>query len=290
MTDQPLVSVGLQFFDNDTTLGAAIRSILGQSYKNLELILHNDGSRDRSLQVARSFDDARIRLFSDEENRKRPLRLNQSLDLARGKYYAVQDGDDIAYPDRIKQQVEFLEHHPDVYLLGTDLMVFDNAGRPIGRRRFPVDHEAICARPWAGFPMAQPTFMGRTEWFRKYGYDPGTSGGVEDQDLLLRSYQASRFANMPCILMGYREPFLSLKKIVGRRYCYFKSVIRCFEHHKGRHMIAAALLEQAGKSMVDCAAILSHLNYRILRHRARPIAAQERDDWNAVWNLYSGAG
>ena len=116
--DGPLVSIGLQFYNNETTLPVAINSLLNQSYRNFELILHDDGSTDGSLSIARRYNDPRILLYSDHVNKKRPTRMNESLDLAKGKYYALMDGDDVSYPDRLSKQVKYLESNPSVDLLG----------------------------------------------------------------------------------------------------------------------------------------------------------------------------
>ncbi len=247
--------------------------------------MHNDGSQDRSLEIARSFRDSRIRLFTSGFNRKRAVRINESLGLAKGKYYALMDGDDISYPERLLKQVEYLQKHPSVDLLGAAMIVFDNTGKPIGKREPPTSHREICARPWGGFPMAQPTFMGRTGWFKKYYYDRRARGGVEDQDLLLRAYQSSRFANLSNILVGYREPGLYLRKMVISRYCFSHSLIRQF-WQKGDGVLAIrAVAEQYVKALGDCVAISTGLNYRILRHRAQPISAEEKRDWVRVWQL-----
>lgn len=279
---EPLVSVGLQFYNNETTLHLAIQSILSQSYENLELLLHNDGSQDRSLEIAASFRDPRIRLFSSDANLKRPTRLNESLQLARGKYYAVMDGDDISYPQRLARQVEYLEENPTIDLLGTGMMVIDSRGNPVGKRQLPQTDDAIRRRPWTGLPMAQPTFMGKTEWFRKHWYNE-RAVRVEDQDLLLRAYLTSQFANLPDLLVGYRTVRLQISKIVAGRYALCRSLSRQFYRQRRADLIVRALAGQGLKAVVDVLAISTGLNYRILRHRARPITQEERREWQRVW-------
>jgi glycosyltransferase involved in cell wall biosynthesis len=281
--NEPLVSVGLQFFNNEATLRQAIQSIFNQSYQNWELILHDDGSQDRSLEIASSFRDPRIRLFHDGVNRKRPIRINESLRLVKGKYYALMDGDDISYPDRLLRQVEYLEEHPSVDLLGTGMIVFDGTGKPIGKRQPPTKHEDICARPWGGFPMAQPTFMGRTDWFKRFSYDIRALGMVEDQDLLLRAYRYSRFNNLSNILLGYREVNLYLKKIIVARFFLSQSLIRQFRRERKWSLGVQAVAAQFIKALVDCIAVTAGLKYRILRHRAWPITNEEEQDWIRVW-------
>lgn len=283
---KPLVTVGLQVYNCERTVGSAIVSILQQSCSDWELIIHDDGSIDRTVEIVRSFQDQRIQLFQDSINRKRPYRINQSLEVARGKYYALMDGDDIAYPDRLGKQVHFLEQQPAVHLVGGGMMVFNSEGNPAGKRQPPTRHEQICSRPWSGFPLAQPTFLGRTDWFKKYRYVEDVAP-AEDQDLLIRSYQHSRFANVPDILLGYREPRLVWRRIARSRFYWSRSLWRQF-HIEGRLGLALmAVLLQIIKSGVDLFAIRTGLDYHILRHRASPVTEAERQRWQQVYETVS---
>ena len=128
--------------------------------------------------------------------------------------------------------------------------------------------------------MMHPTYMGQLEWFRRYCYRKETR--CEDQDLLLRSYRTSQFANMPKILLGYREEHITLRKILGRRY--FAQVFLAESRRQGRSGLAMRVVaEQALKGMVDSFAVACGLNYRVLRHRAQPITPQEKQTWEQTW-------
>ena len=274
--------------DCQETLQLAIRSLLAQTYPHWELLLVDDGSSDGTLQVARRFADPRIEIYSDGESRGASFRRNQAIGMSRGKYYACMDGDDVAYPERLERQVSYLERHTDVDLVGAWVMVFGPAGTPLGKRAAPETHRAICARPFAGFPMAQPTFVGRLEWFRRYGYRDEVAL-CEDQDLLVRSYRFSRFANVPEILLGYREERLDLRKILTSRFYLAQSLSRAFCKQGQPGVAIRAIAEQVLKGLVDCFAVGTGLNYRILRHRARPITAAERAKWQHVWTLLNAS-
>jgi glycosyltransferase involved in cell wall biosynthesis len=278
----PIVSVGLQFFNNEKTLETAIRSILQQSFREWELIVHDDGSRDRSAAVVGCFHDPRIRFFPDWVNRQRPYRLNQSLELAQGQFYAVMDADDVAYPERLEKQVQFLIQHPDVDLVGGGMMVFASEGMPVGKRSPPLRHEQICRKPWTGFPMAQPTFMGRIGWFRLHKYN-ASFPLAQDQDLLLRSYRSSRFANLPEIVTGYREDRLSWMRLARGRNCLTHGICRQLGVEGRPRLIPEAVLLQAFKSILDGISVLTGLDYRLLRHRARFITGEERQKWRQVY-------
>jgi glycosyltransferase involved in cell wall biosynthesis len=282
---EPLVSIGLQFYNNEKTLRLAIRSILNQSFQDWELILHDDGSTDASLAIAQGFaTDPRLRIYTEVINRRRPYRLNASIDLARGKYYAIMDADDVAYPERLTRQVEYLESHPKVDAVGAQILIFDGVEKAIGRRFYPLAHRDICATPYAGFPLGHVTMMGKTDWFKQYYYDERTRGLGEDQDLMLRAHQYSHFANLPDILMGVCEPRLNLKKTLTQRYYFMQSRIRYYYQLRDGASLVRAVLGQCARAGLDVVAISSGLGYRLLRHRARPITEEERQEWMRVWN------
>src|SRR5215472_3881837 len=94
----PLVSIGMPTFNCERTLAIAIRSILNQTYDNWQLLLMDDGSTDRTLEVARGFADPRISVLTDHSHKGLVPRLNQAVEMSQGEYFARMDGDDVAYP------------------------------------------------------------------------------------------------------------------------------------------------------------------------------------------------
>ncbi len=281
LSDRPLISVGMPVRNVAQTLGLAVRSILAQTYGEIELLLIDDGSTDETLAVMRGFDDPRVHVISDGESLGLPARLNQAIAFASGELFARMDGDDVSYPERFAKQLAVLRREPEIDLVGTGLVVFRDDGLAIGTRRPAADHRAITARPASGFAMAHPTFMGRIAFFRRWQYRTDAVS-MEDQDLLLRAHRESRFANVPEILFGYREAQLRLPKILkARRYM----AMRYGQEHlrQGQPRLAArAVAEQVAKSVYDAAAIGLKLDYRLLRHRAQPITDAERAEWRAV--------
>jgi glycosyltransferase involved in cell wall biosynthesis len=277
----PRISIGMPIFNCEKTLAIAIRSILNQTYSNWELLLIEDGSSDRSLEVARSFIDPRISVFADHLHKGLAPRLNQAVEASRGEYFARMDGDDVSYPERLERQLQYLERHPEVDLLGCGMIVFKDDGSVVGIRPAPETHERICRRPWAGFQVGHPTWMGRKEWFRAHQYD-AKAVRAEDQVLLLRSYSASRFACLPEILCGYREDQLVLRKILASRYAFTIAVFREF-CERGNYFIAmGGILQQCVKALVDTFAVATNLNYRVLRHRAGSFDQFALEHWEKV--------
>lgn len=288
MNVRPLVSIGMPVRNCQITLQMAVCSVIAQTYPFWELLLIDDGSSDNTLQIAQSFADPRIKVYSDGENRGLPIRLNQAIDMSKGEYFARMDGDDIAYPDRLERQVSYLEQHPDVDLVGAWVLVFNVAGTPLGKRAGPETHAAICAKPFAGFPVVHPTYMGRLEWFRRYRYNEMVTKS-QDQDLLLRSYRFSKFGNVPEILLGYREEKIDLKKVLTSRWFFAQALAREFRRQQQPVFAVRAFLEQALKALLDCTAVGSGLKYRLLRHRAQPITEAERREWDRVWKFVKGS-
>jgi glycosyltransferase involved in cell wall biosynthesis len=115
----PKVSVVMSVFNSELYLKSAIESILNQSYSNLEFIIINDCSTDNSETIIKSFNDNRIKYIKEFENIGLETALNKNFMLAEGEFIARMDADDIASPDRLKHQVEFLMANGEIDLVGT---------------------------------------------------------------------------------------------------------------------------------------------------------------------------
>jgi len=201
----PQVSVIVPVYNRENTVGDAVRSILSQTHRELELILVDDGSTDHSVSVVEQLGDARVRVVRHGGNRGIPHARNTGLDAAKGDYVAWLDSDDVARPTRLAEQVAYLETHSDVAFVGSC------AGkmRPDGRRRAgvrvpPLDHEDIVA--WLLFRSAfqNSAITGRTDILRRHPYDPGFPV-CEDVDEFQRIIAANyRTANLPSVLIDRR--------------------------------------------------------------------------------------
>lgn len=122
----PLVSVLMPVYNGAKYLEPAIKSILNQTFTDFEFIVINDGSIDNSEEIIKSFNDERIRYILNEKNLRLINTLNKGLKLAKGKYIARMDADDIAREDRFEKQFYFMETNPDVGLLGSYYYTFSD--------------------------------------------------------------------------------------------------------------------------------------------------------------------
>jgi glycosyltransferase involved in cell wall biosynthesis len=280
-TRRPLISIGMPVFNSSRTIAQAIASILNQTFADWELLIMDDGSTDNTSEIASSFADPRIVVCRFSKNMRIPTRLNHCISMAKGKFFARMDGDDIAYPDRLACQLEFLCTQPDVDLVAGWIVVFKSDGTVRGALRGSMTHEEIGARDWMGMLMPHPTWMGRTDWFRRNPYR--IINAAEDQDLLIRTYHQSRFATIPRVVLGYREDGLSLLYRLFQRQQVFRSIVANLIQKRQYSKVPRCVLTQAVKGMAEVVAISTGLNYHLLRARARPIRADELRDWQSVW-------
>ena len=281
----PSVAIGMAVRDCEATIETAIRSILNQSYRNWTLFLMEDGSKDTTRALAEKFTaDERVKVFSDGRSVGTYPRLNQAIALSRGHdYFAVMDGDDVSYPERLERQIAVLETNPQLDLVGSPVLVFDDSGEALGMRLVPLHHEEICGSSGSGLPMAHPTWCGRREWFERHGYDE-RAVGCGDQDLLRRSWRASRFANLPDILLGYREHGIRLRFMVRARRSMVASVSRA-EGGWTSPATLRAILEQVGKGVAEAVAWALHQDQAVLRRRRQALHDADRLRWTEVWRL-----
>jgi glycosyltransferase involved in cell wall biosynthesis len=279
----PRISIVLPALNSERTLASAIASVQAQTFQDWELLVLDDGSTDSTVEIALSVGDSRIRVIADGTHRGLPAQLNRAVEMARGKYLARMDADDLAYPTRFQKQADFLDENPEVDLVAGWVTVFRSDGTLLGTRRAPTSHEQICARPWRGIPMAHPTWLGRVEWFRANPYREDQVR-MEDRELLLRTYQSSRFAVIPEVVLAYREDSVSLKKIVQARRNTCRMAM-WLAIQNGQFALAAKVIAgQCARLSMEIVAVPTGLTYKVLGSRARPATLQEKQDFQILWD------
>lgn len=186
--NHPPVSIGISFYNAESTLLDAIRSIFSQSYQNWELILVDDGSTDHSLEIAKSIDDPRIRVYSDGKNLRLAARLNQITKLAKYDFIMRMDADDLISPVRLEKQLNLLLTQPDIDLVATGICSLNDEYEPMGIRCVAENHTITASRLLsgsAGIPHA--SIMGRRVWFERNPYKESMIKS-QDTNLWVRSY------------------------------------------------------------------------------------------------------
>lgn len=206
MKATPVVSVVLSVRNGGRDLPQAIDTILNQTFADFELIAIDNGSADETGPYLDSIADPRVRVFH-QADAGLAAALNRGISLARGRYIARQDHDDLADPSRIAKQVAFLESHPDCALVGTraEIWVGD---KPSGRfHDHPTEDEILRFDLLFNNPFVHSSVMMRKSALDHVGVyttDPARQP-PEDYDLWSRIARHHRIANLPERLTVYRE-------------------------------------------------------------------------------------
>jgi glycosyltransferase involved in cell wall biosynthesis len=186
----PLVSVVLPVHNGGDWLRESVESILAQSLRDLELILVDDHSDDGAVQALPQ-SDARLRRLASPA-RGVSAAFNRGLAAAAGRFVARMDADDIALPERLQQQLEYLEARPGLALCGACVEIFSAAGVRGGNRRYEAwlngcrEPEAIRRELFVESPIPNPTAFFRREAITALG-GYGDPPWPEDYDLFLRA-------------------------------------------------------------------------------------------------------
>jgi len=202
--NKPLVTVLMPVFNAEDFLTESINSILNQTYDYFELLIINDGSTDRSLEIIEEFKDDRIKVVSLEKNSGIIYVLNLGLEIARGDYLARMDADDISLPERLEKQVDFLENNPNIGCLGTNFQWLDNYNQESWIKYF--DSTNINIALLFECTICHPTVMLRMEIIRchKLTY-PTKYPHAEDYAFWMNMSQKVKLANLKEVLLIYRK-------------------------------------------------------------------------------------
>jgi glycosyltransferase involved in cell wall biosynthesis len=207
MARPPHVTVLLAVHNGEQYLREALQSILDQTFTDFEFLIFDDGSTDQSLEILKEFAelDSRIRIVS-RANRGLTATLNEGIALARGEFIARMDADDIALPDRLAKQVAYLQDHPDCVLIGSRVLLVDPEGSPIRQICQQMTHDEIdSALMTHGWPMVHPAVTLRSSALHAIGGYCEAYRTNQDHDLFLRLAEYGRVANLPDLLLKYRQ-------------------------------------------------------------------------------------
>lgn len=208
-TAVPCVSVVMAVLNGARFLRDAIESVLGQTFTDFEFIIIDDGSTDDTWRILTEYaaQDSRIVLIRNEKNQGIASSVNRGLARARGKYIARMDADDVTIPERFAKEVRFLEDHPEVGMVGSNMFYIDSSGNihPSHWRR-PQMHNLIKWRLCFEDPIANVTVMMRRNIvIQLNGYQAEYESFAEDYDLWQRMCQVTRMANLSDIFTYARR-------------------------------------------------------------------------------------
>lgn len=232
----PLVSVLMTVYNGMPKLRDSIVNLLNQSYKNIEIVVVDDGSSDDSLFYLKSLSDVRLKVIEGGRiGRSKALSLG--LKHCNGEYVAINDADDVSYPKRLEKQLNFLKEHPEVGLLGSWKAVVEDGKQNI--QEMPVEDEEIRRFLCKGQPIQHSTVMMRKELADQIGGYNERTAFLLDRDLFIRMATITRLHQLPEVLVEVnRSPqqfFMHSYKGVRREWKSLKyriKAIRLFDFPK----------------------------------------------------------
>jgi len=196
----PELSVIMSVFEGEAHLHRAIDSILGQNFRDFEFIIIDDGSTDDTGEILKDYanQDNRVRLLENSRNEGLAASLNKAIEAVKSPLLARQDADDFSYPERFAAQVDFMDGHEDIGILGCIAELVADDGRSLGPYTQPTDHSGIVWTLATGFnAIAHPSVMMRTDLIKAVGGYDSALRAAQDYDLWCRLVGRTRFANLP---------------------------------------------------------------------------------------------
>lgn len=196
MTSTPLISFVIAARDAERTVGQAIGSALGQTVRDLEVVVIDDGSIDRTAEVVSSFDDARVTLLRNDESEGLAASLNSGIERARGRWIARLDADDVALPTRLELQLA-RANRGDVGIVGGAVVEIDLDGRLGAIHHMPSGRAAVGWRALFAPPFFHPAVLLDRELMLQHDlrYDPGFER-TQDFDLWTRMLEVTEGDNV----------------------------------------------------------------------------------------------
>lgn len=212
-TSAPKVSVLMAVKDGEKYLREAVDSILSQTFSNFEFIIVDDGSQDGSAPLLAEYSDPRIVLLKNQTSIGLTKSLNLGLEKARGEYIARMDADDISLPERLAVQVNYLNEHLEVDVLGTAVTLIDDQKNPSLDIFFPKEYDLIKWHLCFSNPIVHSSSMMRhSAVLRHHGYDASIPCS-QDYDLWWRISSDGKLENLDQILVLLRKHSLQVTNL-----------------------------------------------------------------------------
>ncbi|MBN1405367.1 MAG: glycosyltransferase [Candidatus Omnitrophica bacterium] len=213
----PEISVIMSVYNGQKHLKKSVDSILNQTFNDFEFITINDGSTDETRKIFESYKDERLRIVHLDKNIGIPKAKNMALKMAKGRYVAIADADDIYLPDRLKKQRDFLENNPDVGLVASAHYIIDENDNVVGRRSYIGADRIFRKKLIIGNIFCHSTVMLRKEVFDKVGlYDEAWEISL-DYEFYFRVVKYYKLAALKDFLVYYRITPTGISSTMNRK-------------------------------------------------------------------------
>lgn len=265
--NRPLAVV-MPVHNGATFLSEALDSMLAQTHRDLDIIVVDDGSSDATPEILAGYAsrDGRVRPVTQHQSGVAAA-LNRGLSETDAEIVARMDADDIAAPERIKTQLDFLDAHPDVQVVGSDIRLVNQHGRFLRARRYPSDDAGIRNRLLFKNPLCHPAVMFRRSAVMAVGGYDETYRSAQDLDLWLRLSPHVTFASIPRPLLDYRTHEAQITGRANRGRSYAFSMLAALNHLFAAHDLQRLTPPEPAPDVL--AAQLSTLFERVTDRRQR---------------------
>jgi len=233
----PLVSVAMVVCNVERYLAEAIESILEQSFQDLEFIVVDFGSSDNSKSIISKYAaiDSRIKFHEIPQCGLAEAR-NAACCRAQGKYIAIMDADDVSLPNRLLWEVEFMESHPEVGVVGGAVECIDAAGKVLTTWSNPTEDRMIQPALNERCLLRQSTALMRRDAFVTLGGYRASFAQAEDYDLWLRIAERYQLANLEQVVLRYRfhPSQVSVSRRSQQSFCYLAAKVAATLRRNGQ--------------------------------------------------------
>lgn len=202
----PLVSIVIPVHNGEKYIKESIDSCLNQTYKNIEIIVVDDKSEDRTLEILKEYGQKLTVIPVEKQNGLGNV-INIGIRASKGKYIARMDADDIMYPTRIEKQIQYLESNPNCVAVGGQIDIIDENSSITGHRDYAIDDRDIKKNRFLFQPFAHPAVTLRKSTVEEIGLYPENMWKVEDVKFFLILSTKGEFHNLEDTVLKYRMTF-----------------------------------------------------------------------------------
>lgn len=245
-----LVSILIPVHNSEKYLNDCLKSLVSQSYKNIEIIAIDDQSSDSSYKILKAFNKKykKIRLYRNVKRYGIVMTLNRLLKKAKGDYIAFMDSDDLSHRERVKNQLQFLRKNNNVVACGTQCYFVNGENKKKSKSAFPTENRDIYSSPLHGLSMQfESVMINRTLLPKDLLKLDSRANPFVYSDFLIKLLPYGKFANLEKILHYHRNnPKTYLTDLQKNLFSFIKLVLRSKEVHdyqKAYRLVFTSLLK-----------------------------------------------
>ncbi len=256
---KPLVSILLPVHNSDKFLRDCLESLVSQSYRNIEIVAIDDGSKDRSYRILKSFAKKcsprhggagkKVRVYRNVKRYGIAITLNRLLKKAKGEFLAFMDQNDISLKSRIKKQAKFLLENPQIVAVGTQCIFINKKNKRLDKSQFPLHNNLIYQSPLHGVSMQFETLLINTKLlpYDLLRFDTNSNPFIYS-DIFMKLAPYGKLANLKDVLHQHRNhPKTYLHDLVRNPFSFLKLFLKSmsnYNYHLSLRSLFQPLIKQ----------------------------------------------